>query len=162
MKTTRLLLGWLAIFAGCGGSEATMSDHLSLFGQHVDTAHTEVVRHLRAVEFAPSMDGVIMLEDLHLSWMDQEIGFMRSELGDMMTCSGPDEMMASARGLSADVDELRSESWSHRIAMAMTSNLDSALVEEARHQAAMADVFARVRAHRSTMMEGYGWQTCAR
>ena len=153
------MLGWLVLFAGCGGSE-NISDHLSVFGQHLTDARSEAVRHLRAIEHASTMGSIGVLEDNHLDWMGVETHSMRVELGGMMGCSGPNEMMSSARLLSADVNDMESEGWKHRMAMA-TQNLDWALVEEARYQAAMADLFSRADTHRSTMMQGYGWQSCA-
>jgi hypothetical protein len=137
-----------------------MSTYSQAFDEHAGVYQSGLQVHQLAIEAAPDVATMNAIENQHALDVQSQMTNMRSDVGDMMTCTGPSGQVPASQQVYASLDQLQQECDAHRSAMAAATDVSSALSEETRHQGQMTTIMADMQMHESAMMNGAADYSC--
>jgi len=137
------------LLASCGehtDDSMPLGDHLADSATHAQDIRTLVEQHGEAVAGAADLSAVLALETQHHTEMGGQYEHLGEEITSMGGCMDSDDLPPDTAHMHGIHEDLMDEGDSHGTAMEVAADLQGAMDEEARHQAATADLLAQFEA----------------
>ena len=156
MKTPRMmtalgLAGWLF---GCAGHDSvTISEYTQVFEAQLEGLNSEQVAHFSEISTTTDVTRVAPAEFAHAERMDDHLARMNRIVGGMMSCVDAAGSPFDAAGFAPIVHDLRSECDVHSVLMLSAHDMESAGLEETRHQNAVTKQMDKMWRQLDAMMQ---------
>ena len=152
------------LIAGCMSASdpgEPMTAHMTMVGDDLTKVGTEDGAHKTAVAAATKVGDLAALEAAHMTKVSAFIDDMKTMCVEMKdTCMNAAGMMADAQPMADLADQMTQECNNHKAAMA-AADLPAATTEEARHQAALADLQDKVMTKHDALSPTAATYTCS-
>jgi hypothetical protein len=165
---TLIALGTTLLLGACTPSDTgdPLTGYLDDFEEHVAALADALESHASGIQGAATLAAMMEMEDAHAMDAQMHMGDMSADIEHMGMCTDSDMHSPDTGETDEMMAGMMNEHDQHGMAMHAAPDMAAADIEEARHQAAMADLIdemMQAKAHMADheMMDGAGMHTCS-
>jgi hypothetical protein len=158
MKHLALVLAMAAAFSMVGACEGTSQEPATVYlddlDSHLTAFKTSLAAHGTEIATATDVASMMAMESAHMMDAQAHMGDMSHDVDMMDMCTDAQGSMMHMADMGTAVQKMLDECMRHKGAMTQAADVNSAMMEEGHHQAAMAAMMDQMGTMRDQMMGG--------